>query len=339
MLEVAQVGSGGRVRWEKVPDPTTVETETPTRLQVPSATRFDGSEGIWHARGVCYFTTKGDRKVWAYDIRERRLEILYDRAKARGSSLDAVDNVTVNALGDVFVCEDGGNLEIGLISKERTVSPFLRLPGSEHTKSELCGVCFDPSGNRMYFTSQRAGLPGAAAGGGAIYEVSGPFRLPKGGQPSDFIFGPPAGEDRPAGPLNPRPDPAGPELRVRAPRRISLRRLLRRGLKVRVSTSEPARLALGLRTPGLGSVSRADGSTPRPRSVRLAKLALGDARSEAGGGPVRIKLGLRPRAKKRLRRRIARRREPVPARLITVAVDANGRRVSEVRKLKIRPPG
>ena len=40
-----------------------------------------------------------------------------------------------------------------------------------HVDSELTGVTFDPSGSRLYFSSQRAhGLAGE------VYEVSGPFR-------------------------------------------------------------------------------------------------------------------------------------------------------------------
>ena len=52
-------------------------------------------------------------------------------------------------------------MEIGLITPEREVSPFLRFTGPAHPvegefKSEVCGVVFDPSGTRMYCTSQRA---------------------------------------------------------------------------------------------------------------------------------------------------------------------------------------
>jgi hypothetical protein len=37
-------------------------------------------------------------------------------------------------------------------------------------------VTFDPSGSRMYFSSQRAYGSDGTPGPGAIYEVSGPFR-------------------------------------------------------------------------------------------------------------------------------------------------------------------
>ena len=119
-------------------------------------TPFKNGEGIWYARGHCYFTTKTDKRVWDYDVARRRIEVLFDRELALDSSLDAVDNVTVGAAGDLLVCEDGGNMEIGLITGRREVSPLIRFEGADHAASEVCGVCFDPSGTRLYCTSQRA---------------------------------------------------------------------------------------------------------------------------------------------------------------------------------------
>jgi len=157
LLEVAVVDSAGMVTWRTVPDPMAAGP-TPTRQQVPEMTEFQGGEGLWHDRGVLYFTTKGDKKVWAYEPARGRLEVLFDRAQAMDSALDAVDNVTVSSAGEIFVCEDGGNLEIGLITPQRAVSPFLRFAGPNHEGSEVCGAAFDPSGTRLYLTSQR-GFP------------------------------------------------------------------------------------------------------------------------------------------------------------------------------------
>ena len=195
-LEVAVVGADGIVSWAEVPDPNVVTGATETRNQVPGATRFNGGEGLWYDDGTIYFTTKGDRRVWAYETKIRRLTVLYDRAAQPDASLDAVDNVTVSAVGDVYVCEDGGNMEIGIITPDRVVAPFLRVAGPEHEGSELAGVIFDPSGTRMYFGSQRAYpiVGGTPAARGAIYEVTGPFRLPPGGVPKRKWYGPPAGE-------------------------------------------------------------------------------------------------------------------------------------------------
>ncbi|RYE91634.1 MAG: hypothetical protein EOO75_08445, partial [Myxococcales bacterium] len=41
-------------------------------------------------------------------------------------------------------------------------------------KSEIAGVTFDPSGTRLYFSSQR-GLNGTSSG--VTFEVTGPFHL------------------------------------------------------------------------------------------------------------------------------------------------------------------
>jgi hypothetical protein len=63
-----------------------------------------------------------------------------------------------------------------VIEGDRSVSRFLSVTGAEHAMSELTGVTFDPSGGRMYFSSQRAGGSDGMPGPGAIYEISGPFR-------------------------------------------------------------------------------------------------------------------------------------------------------------------
>ena len=44
-----------------------------------------------------------------------------------------------------------------------------------HKGSEVTGVAFDPSGTRLFFSSQR-GVGGN--GGGITFEVSGPFHSP-----------------------------------------------------------------------------------------------------------------------------------------------------------------
>ena len=162
--------------------------------------------------------------------------MLFDHAVAPDASLDAVDNVTVSAAGEIFVCEDGGNMEIGLITPEREVSPFLRFTGPAHPtegefKSEVCGVVFDPSGTRMYCTSQRAHPQSSSVPGpGAVYEISGPFTQPA--VPVANPFGLPAGERR-GGPLR-----AASEIRVKVPRRIRSRRLRRSGLPMEIARAE-----------------------------------------------------------------------------------------------------
>jgi hypothetical protein len=325
LLEVAVVASDGSVSWREIPNPAPAPMP-PTRQQVPEMTRFNGGEGLWHDGGVLYFTTKGDKRVWAYNAGTGLIEVLYDRAAAPDASLDTVDNVTVSAAGEIFVCEDGGNMEIGLITPEREVSPFLRFTGAAHPtegefKSEVCGVVFDPSGTRLYCTSQRSFPPNAATPGpGAVYEISGPFKQPATGV-SASPFGIPAGERR-GGPLQ-REEPA---LKIRTARRISRRALRRRGLAIEITAPAGARIAAVLDTADLRRDRGPNGTSDRPRTVALARRHLFVRRRPKRS---RMRLG------RRARLRLARRRGPFTARLIVVAVLPSGRRLSAVRRIRV----
>jgi len=62
-------------------------------------------------------------------------------------------------------------MQLVLITPERAVSPLLRIEGQDG--SEIAGPAFDPSGTRLYFSSQRG-----SGDGGITYEVTGPFRVP-----------------------------------------------------------------------------------------------------------------------------------------------------------------
>lgn len=159
-------GDDDRPEWIEVPDPS--GGTTPTRHQVEGARHFDGGEGCHYAAGVCYFTTKGDNRVWAYDAAANGLRVLY----GGDGPLSGVDNLTGTAGGDLFVAEDGGNMEICVISTDGEVTPFLRVTGQGG--SELCGVAFNPAGDRLYFSSQR-GIADDLYDG-RTYEVTGPFR-------------------------------------------------------------------------------------------------------------------------------------------------------------------
>ncbi|WP_433547785.1 alkaline phosphatase PhoX [Streptomyces sp. CA-294286] len=173
-LEVLRMGSGtsGPVTWATVPDPSGASTAT--RNQVSGAKRFTGGEGCYYANDVCFFTTKGDNRVWKYDAAAQRLDLAYDDSLVTGGSapLTGVDNVTGTASGDLYVAEDGGNMEICMITPADVVAPFLRVSGQ--SGSEITGPAFSPDGKRLYFSSQR-GTSGSSSGG-ITYEVTGPFR-------------------------------------------------------------------------------------------------------------------------------------------------------------------
>ncbi len=159
------------VTWIEIPDAGALSG--PTRKQVV-ASPFERGEGAWFDTGVVYFVTTRDDRVWAHDTTNGTVEVIYDKATA-GGALEEPDNVTVHPTsGELFVAEDSDNLELVLISPPsasgvRTSSPFMRINGQSGT--EVTGPCFDPTGTRMFFSSQR----GTADGGGITYEVTGPF--------------------------------------------------------------------------------------------------------------------------------------------------------------------
>lgn len=168
-LEVARV-SGESVTWLALPRPTASGLSDPLRYQVSSSKAFNGGEGIVHSLGVIYFTTKGDNRVWEYSPSDSSLSVLYDVSLDSGRQLTGIDNIAASSGGDLIVAEDGGNMELVVITPEGEAAALLRVTGQD--SSEITGPAFDPSGTRLYFSSQRGGSNGR----GITYEVRGPFR-------------------------------------------------------------------------------------------------------------------------------------------------------------------
>ncbi|KLL11534.1 MULTISPECIES: alkaline phosphatase PhoX [Protofrankia] len=173
-LEVLVAGSGtsGTFSWQTVPDVD--GSPTATRNQVAGAKHFNGGEGVHYANNTVWFTTKGDNRVWELHVDTNTFELAYDDSLVSPgpAPLTGVDNITGSTYGDLYVAEDGGNLEICIITPDDIVAPFLRLVG--HNSSEITGPAFTPNGQRLYFSSQR-GTTGSASGG-ITFEITGPFR-------------------------------------------------------------------------------------------------------------------------------------------------------------------
>ena len=154
--------------WHKVDDP--LAASTLTRKQVASATPFNGGEGIGFFGTRVYFTTKGDNRVWVYDVNSAQIDVLYDISTSANPILKGVDNVVITPAGDVIVAEDGGDNQLVALTPDGAVVPILQVMGQDD--SELCGPAFDPSYSRLYFSSQNGFSEG---GPGITYEISGPF--------------------------------------------------------------------------------------------------------------------------------------------------------------------
>ena len=168
-LEVASVlEEGGRkiIRWIPVPD--SQAREKPTRKQVPGYTSFRGGEGVAIYDDVVYFTTKHDNRVWAYDSVSGELSVIYDAEIAKNPELTGVDNIVISPAGDVLVAEDSGNMQIIALTRKGSVIPIVQIVG--HDRSEIAGPAFDPSFQRLYFSSQRGSIGDNK--GGMTFEIS-----------------------------------------------------------------------------------------------------------------------------------------------------------------------
>ncbi|MEU6688497.1 alkaline phosphatase PhoX [Streptomyces sp. NPDC046832] len=172
-LQVMVAGSAtsGSFTWTDTPDPD--GSPTATRSQVSGSKSFNGGEGCHYANDTVWFTTKGDNRVWQLNLQNNTYELAYDDSLVNGTApLTGVDNITGASSGDLFVAEDGGNMEICVITPDDVVASFLRIDGQ--SASEITGPAFSPDGTRLYFSSQR-GTSGSSSGG-ITYEVTGPFR-------------------------------------------------------------------------------------------------------------------------------------------------------------------
>lgn len=183
VLEACTIGADGAVTWTPVVDP--LGTDVRTRDQVPGATVFAQGGGAWVNGDWLYVATELDHSVHGIDLRAQRYRRVWQGDPGGVlSNCDAVSGFAES--GDLLVGRNGPAVELVLITATGAVAPLVRLDGPSHQGSRLTGPVFDPSGTRLYVSSQRAttakalgemvpGLDGADFRGGVTYEITGPF--------------------------------------------------------------------------------------------------------------------------------------------------------------------
>ena len=173
VLEVATASpSAGTVQWVRVPNPQPDVFQKPCRKQVPGTLEFNGGEGVATNGDTVWFTTKGDNRIWEFEIATGLIAVRY---QGGGSSiLSGVDNLWLDqASGSLLIAEDGGDMELVMLRPDNTAVSVIRLPGQDG--SEVTGPCFSPDGQRLYFSSQKAAVGDLGLKLGITYEVTGPF--------------------------------------------------------------------------------------------------------------------------------------------------------------------
>ena len=169
------------VTWADVSNPTMPQAGVRQGMDTPPGTRFNGGEGIWFyelpqsirrtppggsvpTRGLIFFSTKGDNRIWALDIENQLVELIFDNSQIE-PDYDDVDNVTVSPWGDILVAEDGPAQRLMVVLPNQGSRVLAQ---TFHPGSEITGPAFSPDGSRLYFSSQRgpsAGGASAPAGG------------------------------------------------------------------------------------------------------------------------------------------------------------------------------
>lgn len=171
VLQIMRVldDQAGAVEWINVDDVSA--SATPTRYQSQFSTAFDGGEGICLQDNKVFFATKGDGRVWELDVVSQTLRIFYDDDNYEYEVLNGLDGITGKPeTNDILVAEDGGDMQIVSLANDGRVTPVVQVIGQK--RSEITGVAFDPSGTRLYFSSQRG-----FDVNGITYEITGPFKL------------------------------------------------------------------------------------------------------------------------------------------------------------------
>lgn len=185
-----QMAVEGTVSWVDVPDPTAATDTTRVQAQALGASIFTRGEGAWQDGRITYFSTTADNTIWAFepDIGDATgvLYQLYNNTDLfpGDTTLRGVDNLTGTRAGDIVVAEDTppDALELQALTNTSPTGlvPLLALEGHSvfGIQGELTGPAFDPSGTRLYFSSQRGTEADFLASGilnGITFEVTGPF--------------------------------------------------------------------------------------------------------------------------------------------------------------------
>jgi len=170
-LYVAQVLDKNidNVVWHQIDDPNS--KQQPTRYQVKQSTVFKGGEGLAYLGGSIYLGTKGDERLWQYDIVQNRMSVFYNAKTHPHPILTGIDTLLSVDTGELVVAEDGGDMQLVVVTPMAELMPLVQIVGQDH--SEITGPAFNQHGNKLYFSSQRG--KGGTSADGITYEISGPF--------------------------------------------------------------------------------------------------------------------------------------------------------------------
>ena len=182
-----------KINWVEVVSPERPQADIRDEIAAAGGsapgTVFKGGEGIWTQtfaegrqvagsehplRAVVFFACKGDNRVYALDVDNDLIEVVFDNEQltaAGETPYDDVDNLVVSPAGDVIVAEDGDAMRLMVMVPNADAKILLQVPRG---KSELTGPAFTADGSRLYFSSQRGPVNFGVPWFGTTYELTIP---------------------------------------------------------------------------------------------------------------------------------------------------------------------
>ena len=111
----------GAITWVAV-NPN-LASQTRRRNGGPRGTAFDGNEGVWYHDGHVFFTAKVQNRVYDIDVAAQTMSIMWDADDYSSPILKGVDNLAMDKDANLYVAEDGGNMELVIITDGAARSP------------------------------------------------------------------------------------------------------------------------------------------------------------------------------------------------------------------------
>lgn len=174
--DVIKPGKAYHVDWVDITDVESPEDDLRHQARRKNAATFARGEGMWYGNGGVYFAcTNGGREklgqIWKYTpspyeghAEEKEipgtLELFIEPNDH--SLCQNADNITIAPWGDLIICEDGSGSD-RLLGITPQGNAYL-LGENKVSSGELCGCCFSPDGQTLFFNMQAEGLTIAITG-------------------------------------------------------------------------------------------------------------------------------------------------------------------------------
>ncbi len=165
-----EIGKHHDVEWLDISDVTSPDDDLRYRGFEAGAARFARGEGMWYTEGQVYFAcTNGGKaqtgQIWrlipakADSGETDKLELFIEPNDA--SILEAADNMTISAWGDIIACEDHDHgARLMGVTLDGRIYPLAK----NHLQTEFAGVTFSPDGSTLFVNLQVRGMTVAITG-------------------------------------------------------------------------------------------------------------------------------------------------------------------------------